>query len=105
MSNRRVTLGVRRAKRAGCRGWGWLVRNAERSEVIPGGLTTLVCLALAGCGPGGRHNGGDDTGNCPGMCTGLGYQACIDGVLQTPVQCEVGQVCDPNLGCTVCVPN
>lgn len=71
---------------------------------VVGGLTTLVCLALAGCGPGNRHNG-DDTGNCPGVCTGLGYQACIDGVLQPPVECTVGQVCDPMLGCTVCIPN
>jgi hypothetical protein len=67
-----------------------------------GGLTVSLCLAAA-CGPGPR--GGDDTDGCLGACTGLGYQACEDGVLQPPVQCEVGQICDPQLGCTVCVPD
>jgi hypothetical protein len=65
----------------------------------------LICLVVTACGPGGRNNGDDGPGNCPGVCTALGYQACIDGVLQPPVQCEIGQVCDPTIGCTVCIPN
>jgi len=70
-------------------------------HVTLGGLTVGVCL-LAACGPGPR-NGDDDS--CLGLCTALGFQECIGGELQPPVQCEVGQICDPTLGCTVCIPD
>src|SRR5688572_26586055 len=60
----------------------------------------------AACGPGGRNaDAADDGDDCAGMCTGLGYQACVDGVLQPPVACEVGQFCDPYEGCTLCIPD
>jgi hypothetical protein len=59
----------------------------------------LIPLALcAACGPGGRQAGG----NCPGVCSALGYQACNDGVLAPPVACGDGQTCDPMYGCEVC---
>lgn len=66
-----------------------------------------VAAWLAACGPGGRNDDAADDGgdDCAGMCTGLGYQECIDGVLQPPVECEVGQFCDPYEGCTLCIPD
>ena len=58
-------------------------------------------LLLIGCGPGGR----DGAGNCPGICSALGYQECNDGQYSEPVACEADQVCDPTYGCTVCPPD
>src|SRR5512140_561530 len=58
-------------------------------------------LTLAACGPGGRQHGG----NCPGLCTALGYQECNDGAYSPPVQCATTETCDPNLGCVVCAPD
>src|SRR5262245_64342528 len=75
----------------------------SNSRVTLGALTTLVCVAVA-CGPGPRQGDDDDDG-CLGVCSGLGYQACVGGELQPPVQCEIGQVCDPAIGCTLCIPN
>jgi IgGFc binding protein len=58
-------------------------------------------LILVACGPGGRHNGG----NCPGLCTALGYQECNDGAYSPPVQCATTETCDPEVGCVVCPPD
>jgi hypothetical protein len=65
-------------------------------------FVALVC-GLVACGPGPRA--GDDDDGCLGVCSALGYQECVNGELQPPVACEVGQVCDPSLGCTVCIPD
>lgn len=61
-------------------------------------VASLFVLAFA-CGPDGRKGG-----NCPGICSALGYQDCNDGVYSEPVACADGQVCDPNTGCVVCPP-
>jgi hypothetical protein len=53
------------------------------------------------CGPGGREG----AGNCPGICSALGYQECNDGQYGEPLACEADQVCDPTYGCTVCPPD
>src|SRR3954471_18340005 len=57
-------------------------------------------LLLVACGPDGR-----DKGNCPGICSALGFQACQDGVYGEPVACGPDQVCDPESGCVVCPPD
>src|SRR5687768_9415446 len=59
-----------------------------------------LLLLVAACGPGGR----DGAGNCPGICSALGYQTCNDGQYSEPVACADDQVCDPDAGCTVCPP-
>jgi hypothetical protein len=64
------------------------------------GSALIICLAVAACGPSGRDNGG----NCPGLCTALGYQECNDGAYSPPVECGLDQICDPNAGCVVCPP-
>ncbi|MDQ3364015.1 MAG: IgGFc-binding protein [Myxococcota bacterium] len=65
-------------------------------------LGLLLPAALATCGPGARNTDGD----CTGVCTSLGYQQCQeDGTFDAPVQCGVGEVCDPTRGCVVCVPD
>jgi hypothetical protein len=58
-------------------------------------------LLLTACGPGGRHG----PGNCPGLCTALGFQECNDGAYSPPVACPDGQTCDSTLGCIVCAPD
>jgi hypothetical protein len=58
----------------------------------------LVCAA---CGPDGRNNGG----NCPGICSALGYQECNDGQYGEPVACGPDEMCDPTVGCVVCPPD
>ncbi len=69
-------------------------------------LIGLVSLAVvAGCGPSG---GGDDDGNdnCPNRCTAFGWEHCVSpGVYEVPERCEDGQICDVDLGCTVCLPD
>ncbi len=62
-------------------------------------VSALLILS-ASCGPGGR----DGAGNCPGICSALGYQECNDGQYSDPVACAADQVCDPTYGCTVCPP-
>ena len=59
----------------------------------------LLLVGVAACGPGGR-----DTGNCPGICSALGYQVCNDGQYGDPVACGPDQLCDPEAGCVVCPP-
>ena len=59
-----------------------------------------LLLLLVACGPGGR-----DRGNCPGICSALGFQECNDGQYSEPVSCGPDQVCDPNAGCVVCPPD
>lgn len=69
----------------------------------------LVCLvsaiALGACGP--SAGGDDDGGNaCPNRCTAFGWERCVEpGVYEVPIRCEDGQICDPELGCTVCLPD
>lgn len=62
-------------------------------------VATLLLL-FAACGPGGRNSGG----NCPGICSALGYQECNDGQYSEPIACEADEVCNVDLGCTVCPP-
>ena len=78
----------------------------RNSAVTLGGLTILICAQIA-CGPGPRGDDGDDgdDGGCTPVCTALGHQECVGGVLQPPVQCPIGTVCDPTLGCTACIPD
>ncbi|HVV82490.1 MAG TPA: IgGFc-binding protein [Kofleriaceae bacterium] len=64
----------------------------------------VLALALAACGP---SHGDDDNngGNCPNLCTALGWQRCESpGVYDPPVACEADQTCVPDVGCTVCMP-
>ncbi len=63
-------------------------------------LLVSALLLFAACGPDGRDNGG----NCPGICSALGFQECNNGVYSEPVTCAEGQTCDPNSGCVVCPP-
>ena len=63
-------------------------------------LVASVLLLMAACGPGGRHQG-----NCPGICSALGYQECNNGQYGEPVACGPDQMCDPNAGCVVCPPD
>ena len=44
-------------------------------------------------------------GNCPGLCTALGFQECNDGAYSPPVSCGPDQTCDPTYGCIVCAPD
>lgn len=61
----------------------------------------FLAIAVA-CGPGPRNQ--DD--GCVGLCTSFGYQACNgDGSYAEPVACGDNEVCDPNAGCVVCVPD
>ncbi len=60
----------------------------------------ILALLVCACGPERRQNG-----NCPGVCSALGFQECNDGVLGPPMQCPDGQTCDPNNGCEVCPPD
>jgi hypothetical protein len=64
-----------------------------------------ICVAslliVAACGPDGR----DNPGNCPGICSALGFQECNDGQYSEPVACGPDQTCDPNAGCVVCPPD
>ena len=62
-------------------------------------LVASLLISVA-CGPGGRDNGG----NCPGICSALGYQECNDGQYSEPVACGADQMCDPEAGCVVCPP-
>jgi hypothetical protein len=70
-------------------------------RAVTKGLVASLLLFLASCGPDGRNNGGD----CPGICSALGYQECNDGQYAEPVACGPDQVCDPNAGCVVCPPD
>ncbi len=63
-------------------------------------LPVSVLLLFAACGPDGRDSGG----NCPGICSALGFQECNNGIYSEPVACADGQTCDPNAGCAVCPP-
>jgi hypothetical protein len=59
-------------------------------------------LTLPTCGPGPRNTGD----SCTGMCTALGFQQCHDdGTLDPPIACGPDEVCDPEHGCVVCVPD
>jgi hypothetical protein len=62
-------------------------------------LVALLLLSAAACGPDSRHGG-----NCPGLCSEVGYQECNDGQYGEPQACEPDQVCDPSLGCVACPP-
>jgi len=63
-------------------------------------LVSSLLLFVIACGPDGRNNGG----NCPGICSALGYQECNNGIYSEPVACAEGQTCDANDGCVVCPP-
>jgi hypothetical protein len=61
----------------------------------------VACLLLVACAPDRRG-----AVECPGLCTSFGYQKCHkDGTYDPPVTCGPDQVCDPNHGCAVCVPD
>ncbi|MCW5807380.1 MAG: IgGFc-binding protein [Deltaproteobacteria bacterium] len=54
------------------------------------------------CGPAARNNGD----NCTSLCTSFGFQKCReDGGFEPPVACGPDEVCDPTIGCVVCVPS
>src|SRR6188768_419088 len=60
----------------------------------------LLLLAVA-CGPNNRNNG-----DCTSICSALGHQQCHeDGSFDPPVACGPDEVCDPERGCVVCVPD
>ncbi len=59
-------------------------------------------LIVTACGPDGRNSGG---GNCPGICSALGYQACNDGMYGEPVACGPDETCSIDVGCVVCPPD
>ena len=62
----------------------------------------LLSVTAMSCGPSSRNNGD----GCAGICSALGYQACAgDGSFLPPVTCNPDEVCDPVLGCVVCVPD
>lgn len=67
--------------------------RANRSWIV-------LSLLLVACGPNGREKG-----DCPGICSALGYQECNDGQYGEPVACGPEQVCDPSFGCVVCPPD
>ncbi len=65
-------------------------------------LGLLFGVVLGGCGPNARDNGD----NCTSVCTALGFQKChADGSFDAPVACGPDEVCDPDRGCVVCVPD
>ena len=69
-------------------------------------LAVVCVLAFAACGPSG--GGADDDGgnDCPNRCTAFGWERCVEpGVYEVPVRCADGQICDTELGCTVCLPD
>ncbi|MGE5186255.1 MAG: IgGFc-binding protein [Acidobacteriota bacterium] len=61
----------------------------------------VLWFVLWGCGPGGRQH----AGNCPGLCTALGFQECNDGAYAPPVACPAPETCDPTYGCVTCAPD
>jgi hypothetical protein len=64
----------------------------------------VLAFALAACGPNSGSDDDDDD-NCPNLCTAFGWQHCVEpGVYEVPIRCEDNQICDPELGCTVCLP-
>ncbi len=63
-------------------------------------LVASLLLVVASCGPGGRKGG-----DCPGICSALGYQECNDGQYGEPVACGADEVCDPSSGCVSCPPD
>lgn len=68
------------------------------------GKITLAAIVLfvGGCGPDSRGSGP----TCTSLCTALGFQQCHqDGTYDPPVTCGPDQVCDPSVGCVVCVPD
>ncbi len=61
----------------------------------------LYVSAMTACGPDSR-----DSGDCAGICSALGYQACDGaGGFLPPVACGPDEICDPTRGCVVCVPD
>ncbi len=58
--------------------------------------------AITSCGPAAR----DSNPNCTSVCSALGFQQCReDGSFEPPVACGPDEVCDPERGCVVCVPD
>jgi hypothetical protein len=75
--------------------------RAMRERVPAASICLALAIAVAACDGNPRPGTGDGCG----VCTALGYQACIDGVLQPPVQCPPDQICAAGLGCVVCIPD
>lgn len=68
-------------------------------------LLLSLAAALAACGP-NQGSGDDAPDGCPDVCTSFGWQECITpGNYEPPVRCEADQICIPELGCAVCVPD
>lgn len=73
-----------------------------RNQVLVSIGLLLSAVSLPTCGPASRDNGD----NCAGICSALGYQKCNDdGTFEPPVACGPDEVCDPQRGCVVCVPD
>src|SRR3954465_1270667 len=70
-------------------------------QLLRPGLVVWAMLGV-GCGPGSR-----DTGpNCTSVCTALGFTQCHeDGSFDPPQACGPDEMCDPQYGCVVCVPD
>jgi len=65
-------------------------------------LALLFGASLATCGPGPREQGE----NCTSVCSALGHQQCHeDGTFDPPIACGPDEICDPDKGCVVCVPD
>lgn len=66
-------------------------------------LIALISLAAplwAGCSTTNSGSG------CPGRCTSFGYEECLgDGNFAEPVPCDDDEICIPEIGCAVCVPD
>jgi len=73
-----------------------------RNQVLVSIGLVLSAALYASCGPANRDNGD----NCTSICSALGYQKCHeDGSFDPPVACGPDEVCDPERGCVVCVPD
>ncbi|CAN5754892.1 hypothetical protein BH11MYX2_BH11MYX2_40100 [soil metagenome] len=67
-------------------------------------VSSLIALIASACGPSSRN--GNNGGDCPGMCSSLGYSVChSDGTFDPPVACGDTEVCDPTRGCEACAPD
>lgn len=69
-----------------------------RNQVL---VSIGLLLLAASCGPSNRNNS-----DCTSICSALGHQQCHeDGSFDPPVACGPDEVCDPERGCVVCVPD
>lgn len=71
-----------------------------RNQILVSIGLLLFAPLFAACGPANRDNG-----DCTSICSALGHQKCHeDGSFDPPIACGPDEVCDPERGCVVCVP-